>query len=161
MPGDPLQALHVLVQDELLALERIAQELEELLASRAEPPTRTELRAIASILHEFYNGVERIFERIAMSLDGELPQGRYGHADLLDQMAMARSGVRPPVVDELLQARLKDYLDLRHFYRHAYGYTLEWDQLRWKAETLTGTLALLREQLHRFFNSLLAHPEEP
>jgi hypothetical protein len=42
----------------------------------------------------------------------------------------------------------------RHFFRHAYGYTLEWSQLRWKAESLSETLTMLREQLQVFFQAV-------
>jgi hypothetical protein len=74
----------------------------------------------------------------------------------LAQMATAREPGRPAVIDEPLRARLKDYLDFRHFFRHAYGYTLEWSQLRWKAERLSTTLAMLGEQLRLFFERLTA-----
>jgi predicted nucleotidyltransferase len=123
MPDHPVLAIQALVEDEMTALERVTQEMADLLAERADPPTRTELRAIAGILHEFYNGVERILQHIAVGL-GE--------------------GVPP----------LKEYLEFRHFFRHAYGYTLAWDQLRWKAESLPDTLNRLGEQLHAFFESL-------
>jgi predicted nucleotidyltransferase len=156
MPDDPLLALQALIEDELVALGRVAQEMEDLLAASSKPPTRTELRAVASMLHEFYNGVERIFERIAVSLGEGIPQGSYWHADLLTQMATAREPGRPAVVDEPLRARLKDYLDFRHFFRHAYGYTLEWSQLRWKAERLSTTLTMLGDQLRLFFERLSA-----
>lgn len=156
MPDDPILALRELIEDELTALERVTEEMEDLLAESAQPPTRTELRAIASILHEFYNGVERIFERIAVGLDEGVPKGSHWHADLLIQMAISREGERPAVIDEPLYARLKDYLDFRHFFRHAYGYTLEWSQLRWKAESLADTLGLLRDQLRAFFDKMQA-----
>jgi hypothetical protein len=158
MPDDPLLALQALVEDELVALGRLTQEMEELLAASSKPPTRTELRAVASMLHEFYNGVERIFERLTVSLGEGIPQGSYWHADLLAQMASAREPGRPAVVDEPLRARLKDYLDFRHFFRHAYGYTLEWSQLRWKAELLSTTLTMFREQLRLFFERLTPTP---
>lgn len=121
------------------------------LAGRAQPPTRTELRAIAGILHEFYNGVERILERIALGIGEGLPRGGHWHADLLAQMAIAREGKRSAVIDELLYARLKDYLDFRHFIRHAYGYTLQWNQIHWKAEHLAETLVMFYDQIHAFF----------
>jgi len=111
---------------------------------------------MASMLHEFYHGVERIFERIAVGLGEGMPQGSYWHANLVEQMATAREGVRPAVIDEPLGARLKDYLDFRRFFRHAYGYTLEWSQLRWKAECLSATLTMLRGQLRLFFEQLIA-----
>jgi hypothetical protein len=72
-------------------------------------------------------------------------------------MATARELGRPAVVDEPLRAHLKDYLDFRHFFRHAYGYTLEWSQLRWKAERLAVTLTMLREQLRLFFERLTSY----
>ncbi len=156
MPDDPVLAIKELVEDELTALERVTQKMAELLAQRAEPPTWIELRAVASILHEFYNGVERIFERIAVGLGEGVPQGAYWHADLLAQMAAVREGKRSAVVDEPLRAWLKEYLEFRHFFRHAYGYTLEWGQLRWKAESLSDTFNMLREQLRAFFDSLIS-----
>ena len=155
MPDDPVLAVRALVEDELVALERVTREMEDLLAGCTQPPTRIELRAIASMLHEFYNGVEHIFERVAISLGEGLPQGSYWHTNLLNQMAVAREGERPAVIDEPLRARLKDHLDFRHFFRHAYGYTLEWNQMRWKAETLSDTLTMLRDQLHAFFEVMI------
>jgi len=154
MPDNPVQALKALVEDELIALDRLAQEMGDLLAERGQRPTRTDLRAMASMLHEFYNGVERILERLAVGFGEGLPQGSQWHSDLLPQMATAREEKRQAVIDEPLRARLKDYLDFRRFYRHAYGYTLEWNQLRWKVEMLSDTLTLLRDQLHAFFDAL-------
>ncbi len=154
MPEDPIAALQALVEDELVALRRVVEEMEEVLAGRKQAPTRIELRAMGSLLHEFYNGVERIFERIVVGMGEGLPQGSAWHTDLLAQMATAREGRRPVVIDEPLRARLKDYLDFRHFFRHAYGYTLEWSHLRWKAEHLADTFAMLSDQLHAFFRGL-------
>ncbi|MCQ3980537.1 MAG: nucleotidyltransferase domain-containing protein, partial [Anaerolineae bacterium] len=56
MPDDPMLALKSMVEDELVALDRVAQEMAETLAACAQPPNRIELRAIATMLHEFYNG---------------------------------------------------------------------------------------------------------
>lgn len=154
MPDDPVQALRAVVEDELIALDRVTQRMEELLSERSQPPTWVELYAIAGMLHEFYNGVERIFERIAVSLGESLPRGAHWHADLLVQMATPVEGGRPAVIDDALRARLEEYLRFRHFFRHAYGYTLEWNRLRWQAEHLRETFATLRERLRAFFDRL-------
>ena len=118
MPEDPISALKGLIEDELTALERVAQEVEDLLVVCAQPPTRTELQAMASMLHEFYNGIERIFQRIAIRLGEGVPQGEYWHVDLLNQMA-EREGVRPAVIEGSLRDRLEEYLRFRHFFRQA------------------------------------------
>ena len=160
MTQDPIRSLKGLVEDELSALDRVSQEMVGLLAEMHQPPSRTELRAIASILHEFYNGVERIFERIAVVLGQGVPSGSGWHTDLLDQMARETASGLPAVIDGSLRARLKEHLDFRHFYRHAYGYTLEWSQLRWKAEALPETLLLLRDQLRAFFDNFPRTPTD-
>lgn len=105
-------------------------------------------------LDEFYNGIERIFERIVVGLGESLPRGTSWHVDLLVQIATAQKGKRPAVIDERLWTRLEEYLKFRHFFRHAYGHTLEWDRMRWNAEQLGDTLQMLDEQIHTFFDSL-------
>jgi len=155
MSEDPILALRDLIEDKLVTLRRVTQETDDALSSFPDPPTQLELHGLAAYLHQFYTGVESIFERIAVRLGEGLPHGAYWHVDLLNQMAEARPGKRPAVIDEPLRARLKDYLDFRYFFRHAYGYTLEWNQIRWKAESMSETLATLREQLHVFFQAII------
>jgi hypothetical protein len=155
MPVDPIEMLKGLVEDELSMLAQVAEEMEDLLATRTDPPTRVELRAMAGMLHEFYTGVESIFERIAIQLGEGLPRGEYWHTDLLNQMAEARAGQRSAVIDEPLRARLKDYLDFRHFFRHAYGFVLEWPRMCLLAEGMGETLEQLRKQLAVFFETLI------
>jgi predicted nucleotidyltransferase len=154
MPEDPILALKSLVEDELTALDRVAQQMTQLLNEGAQPPSWIELYAFAGTLQEFYNGVERIFERIAVTLAEGLPQSDSWHTDLLTQMATLRSKARPAVINEPLRARLEEYLKFRHFFRHAYNYTLEWSRMRWLAEQLGETLRMLREQLQDFFDNL-------
>ena len=154
MPKEPISALKGLIEDELTSLERVAQEMEELLAGCAQPPTRIELRAMASMLHEFYNGIEHIFQRIAIHLGEGIPKGTYWHVDLLNQMAEEREGVRSAVIEGPLRDRLEGYLRFRHFFRHAYGYTLEWVKIRPLAEEMAQTLETLRGQLMAFLESL-------
>lgn len=103
VPKDPILALEGLIEDELTALQRIAQEMGDLLNVCAQPPTRTELRAMASMLHEFYNVIERIFQRIAIHLGEGMPRGEYWHVDLLNQMADEQEGIRPAVIEGVLR----------------------------------------------------------
>jgi predicted nucleotidyltransferase len=155
MPDDPIAALKQLIQDELEALKTGIREMEELLATRADPPTRTELRAIASMLHDFYTGVERIFERIAVQLQEGLSRGEHWHMDLLEQIAAEREGTRPAVIDKPLKVLLKEYLEFRHFFRHAYGAELKWVKLRPLTEGMSETFTQLEKQLETFFDYLL------
>jgi predicted nucleotidyltransferase len=154
MPKEPIPALKGLIEDELTALKRVAQEMDDLLSVCAQPPTRVELRAMASMLHEFYNGIERIFERIAIYLGEDMPRGDYWHVHLLNRMAEEQEGIRPTVIEGRLRDRLEEYLKFRHFFRHAYGYTLEWVKIRPLAEMMAGTLEELKAQLAAFLKGL-------
>src|SRR5437867_2274422 len=106
----------------------------------------------AGYLHQFYTGCERILERIAVTVDGSFPGGAFSHANLLAQMARELPGIRPAVLHETLWLRLQDYLAFRHFFRHAYGYTLEWAKLRPLVAGMSAIFADLHGQLITFLN---------
>jgi predicted nucleotidyltransferase len=154
MAENPLRALKELVEDELATLGDIVRAVQEGRGSFEETPSQFALQALASYLHQFYTGCERILERIAVTVDGELPRGAFSHVNLLAQMAQTLPDVRPAVLNEALWLRLQDYLAFRHFFRHAYGYTLEWPQLRPLVTDMPTTLTELHEQLLVFLDTL-------
>jgi predicted nucleotidyltransferase len=154
MSEEPLRALKELVEDELAALGQIVQAMQEGMSALDIVPSQFAMHALASYLHQFYTGCERIFERIALALDGGLPGGAYSHANLLAQMARELPGICPAVLNEALWLRLQDYLAFRHFFRHAYGYTLEWAKLRPLVAGMSTTLGDVQEQLKAFLATL-------
>ena len=83
---------------------------------------------MASVLHDFYSGVERVFERIAVELDGELPRGGDWHSQLLNRMEEEVEGVRPRVLTSDLAERLRPFLRFRHLFRNIYGGQLRWER---------------------------------
>lgn len=83
---------------------------------------------VASRLHNFYMGVEHIFERIAKTYDGGVPGGNKWHKALLKQMAESTPH-RPAVIDDELRVVLMKYLKFRHFARRGYGVDLEWTSM--------------------------------
>ena len=54
--------------------------------------------AAALNVHDFYAGLERIFEAIARRIDQSMPEGPHWHEDLLDQMASTIPNTRPAVL---------------------------------------------------------------
>ena len=154
MPADPVERLKGLTADELASLERVARAAQADLARLSDEPVQLELRGLASYVHEFYTGIESIFERIAIELGEGLPQGEYWHADLLNQMAAEQPARRPAVIDEPLRARLRDYLRFRHFFRHAYDYQVEWKKLRPLVEDMPDVLSQLKTQIEVFLAEL-------
>jgi len=69
------------VKIELENLERLNKEMKQLLREIDDKPSFVEIRAEGSILHDFYCGIEKIFERIALSIDKSFPEGENWHTD--------------------------------------------------------------------------------
>ena len=122
----------------------------ELLARcRVQEPTVDELAALAAILHAFYNGIENLFKRIAVAVDGGPPQSQIWHSTLLD--SMQRAGVaRPAVITEQLGELLHEYLNFRHVFRHAYSFELRWVRMKHLVHASADTLEQLEAELDHF-----------
>ena len=125
--------------EEVLA-RRLAAEVESELASlgaletelaSAPPGDDTyALRARGSILHDFYNGIERVFVRIARELNGGVPRAEQWHRELIRNMALDIPAVRPAVIDTDLAGTLEEYLRFRHVFRNVYGAVLSAGRMR-------------------------------
>lgn len=113
-----------------------SEQIDELLATYAplvtkvaqSPPDFIETAALATMLHSFYTGVENIFKRIALEIDGSLPAGPLWHSELLNMMAQPTQA-RPAVISGTLRPQLKEYLNFRHVFRQAYSSNLHWAKM--------------------------------
>lgn len=159
MPIEPTEALRREIDLELARLERLVRSLERLMSRWTGEPDEFALRSLGSILHDFYTGVERIFERIAVRIDGDLPADPHGHTDWLWRMMSPWGESRPAVIDPALGSRLSDYLRFRHLFRHTDGFELEWERCRPLAERMPETFRELRTQLMAFLDSLTGRRE--
>jgi len=115
------------IQDELGKLNQLFQEWES--HRFLEWTDKFFLRSKASVLHDFYCGVENIFKRIAPALNGGLPDGPVWHKELLYHMSLAIPQVRPAVVSKETAVLLDEFLDFRHKFRHIYGFDLDFTKM--------------------------------
>ena len=118
--------------------------------SSQQEPDFIERSALATMLHSFYTGIENIFKRVALEIDGDIPSGSASHSDLLTAMTRPTAS-RPPVISEELHVRLSVYLSFRHVFRHAYSFQLEWDKMRDLVQQSQTTWQQLQTELDRFF----------
>lgn len=139
------EALKNEIEIELKNLKRLAVEMDELIIGcKDEDMDSVKTRAAGSILHDFYCGVEKIFERIAIYIDGHLPKGEDWHTSLLDRME-SRS-----VISEKLKNKLKEYLRFRHLFRNIYGFALRWELFKNLGLDLKNILKSLKKDLNSF-----------
>jgi hypothetical protein len=141
---------------EIAQIEQLLGTHHDLLAKCAEVrPDPIELSALAAMLHAFYTGIENIFKRIALHVDGEVPEGAKWHRELLRSLASGTTN-RGAVISPDLQRRLRSYLDFRHVFRHAYTFQLRWDKMAPLALACRNTLDDLKAELNKFLASLSA-----
>ena len=130
---------------ELDLLDRLMTEFRPIMPKigAGETPGNVELLALAAILHSFYVGVENVFKRIAVEVDGGLPHGAAWHRKLADSMA-DETAARGAVISRNLHERLQEYLRFRHVFRHAYTFYLDWEEMAPLVLALEETLRLFQ-----------------
>ncbi|HKV10966.1 MAG TPA: hypothetical protein VJ725_22695 [Thermoanaerobaculia bacterium] len=112
-------------------------------------PDAIELSALAARLHSFYTGIENLFRRIALELDGGVTQGSAWHQRLLRQM-MEPGTRRPAVLSAELHEQLQSYLQFRHVFRSAYSFQLHWDKMAPLVLHCEEVFSALRSELASF-----------
>ena len=106
-------------------LRRLLAGIQPLLSKcRDTTPNEIELSALAATLHSFYTGVENIFKRVAVELDGEPVRGDAWHRELLLRIKTP-TACRPALLSDELHAALLEFLRFRHVFRSAYSFDLD------------------------------------
>ena len=118
-----------------------------------EEPDLLQKTVMANILHSFYTGIEKIFERIAKEIDKNVPTGNKSHQELLNNMYV-KNNIRKAVINEEIYLLLNEYMKFRHFFRHAYSFQLNWAKMKPLAETLFDIWENLKRQLLSFISVL-------
>ena len=98
-------------------VERVLDNLREALG-RTER-SAVELAAIATFIHNIYNGMENILKQVLRARGVAIPKSETSHKDLLN-LASYNEIVSTELCDQLYE-----YLTFRHFFVHAYGFMLE------------------------------------
>lgn len=145
------------IENELAGLERLRQE------HAGVPKDATDgymLRARASILHDFYSGIERIFVRIAQELNGGVPVSEHWHRELLLDMTLDLESVRPAIITKEIHDQLAAFLGFRHLFRNVYGYLIDAERLNRLDAQFDAVLGRFRRELLTFLD-WLAPPPRP
>jgi predicted nucleotidyltransferase len=141
------------IEAEFENMEKAVKDLNDFLqyATIDVKPKAIEMGGVGSYLQNFYNGAEKIFERIAVLFDGDTPDGENWHTLLLEQMEII-SPNRVAVISHELKNQLLEYLKFRHLFRNIYGGDLDWNRLYPLAIGVSDILRTLKEQINCFLN---------
>lgn len=104
----------------------------------------------ATLLHHFYTALEAGLTRVAAVLEGGAPAGPDSHARLLRHATAELPGIRPAILAPQDWEPLREPLEFRHLYRHAYGVTLRPERLRELAQSVVRSWPGVRRRLEAF-----------
>ena len=151
--GAPVEVAELIALPEVPA--QVRRDLAELQPSQRLHDDTYALRARGSILHDFYNGIERVFVRIARELNGGVPRSEQWHRELIRNMALEIPAVRPAVIDADLAGTLEEYLRFRQVFRNVYGAVLSAGRMRSLEARMPATLEAFRNQVRSFLAWML------
>ncbi|KKM13061.1 hypothetical protein SY88_00425 [Clostridiales bacterium PH28_bin88] len=118
------------IRQELTDLERVVTRAEQAMGlARNSTEHDFYLDSAALNLHDFYGGLERVFRHIAADVDQSIPGGPEWHRDLLRQMGIALSQVRPLVLSANTVKGLDEYLRFRHVVRNVYAFKFDVERI--------------------------------
>lgn len=140
-----LERLRRELDEDRRALDRHGAEASALAAEWTEPQSQRTVVLAGATVHFYFTALESIVERVARTLDHELPTGERWHTELLSQSTVELPGIRPAVLPRALLPDLVTLLGFRHFYRH--GYAAVFDQERVRRE-LARVVSLHPEIVH-------------
>jgi hypothetical protein len=152
------------IRQELAALERVIARATRAMGRAREQPADQDLYldSVALNLQDFYTGIERAFRQIAGTIDEEVPAGHNWHEELLRQMGLERTGIRPAVISSEALDFLDSYLRFRHVVRNIYSFEFDPDRVGRLVENLSPGFRRLQREMEAFASFLerLAESDE-
>jgi len=115
-------------------------------------PDFVEASATGAFLQSFYNGIEGIVLLIFKSTGENIPNDLQWHKKLFEK-AFEANDYRTAIFRRECKDRLIEYLSFRHFFRHSYGYELDWKRLKPLISTVEELWKILEEDMIKFIEN--------
>lgn len=94
------------------------------------PEDIVRLESIAYQIHNLYNAIEDLLKIVATYFENNITDTSQWHSALLTRMTQEVSGIRPALLSSQSYLVLNNLRGFRHFFRHAYGSEIEFEQLK-------------------------------
>ena len=119
------------IEYQLTEIERVIKRTEQAMALAKLRPDEQDffLDSVALNLHDFYAGIERLFEGIGKTVDQNIPTDPHWHQSLRKHMQNDMPDVSPAVLTEDSVALLSEFLRFRHIVRNVYAFNLDPERL--------------------------------
>lgn len=111
-------------------------------------------RITGSILHDYYVVFENIFKVIAARIDKTVLSGDQWHKELLEQMTLEISGVRPLLISPETAKKLDQLRAFRHLFRNVYGFNLSPEKIKELLSQLPKLSLLFKHDISLFMEKM-------
>ncbi len=128
-------------------IDTVLAEIASLMVPGKSDYSTPELAALATFIHNCYNGFENVLKRVLIYESIEITDSATWHKDLLQK---ATTG---GIIGENLRDRLSVYLSFRHFFVHAYTFTLKWKELKPLIEAIAETVVDFKTAVSRYIET--------
>jgi hypothetical protein len=119
---------------------------------RIKEPDIIEKSAVALLLQSFYNGIENILTIIVKYSEAKLPNSYKWHKELLGKAFEDLIG-HGQIFRSEIKIILNDYMSMRHFIRHTYGFRLDWEQMQELTDEIDNIWVIVKEDLNKFIEN--------
>ena len=138
------------IRQELGELQRVLSRIQEGWELFRRSNEDLYLDGVALNLHGLYSGFERLFTRIAETIDGNLPQGAEWHKLLLGQMKIEIPGIRPAIISTETGKFLDELRRFRHIVRNVYTHHIDPERLKKLVEGSSKSFVQLNAEISAF-----------
>jgi hypothetical protein len=129
----------------------------EMLEARAtglQPDDPVRLESVAYQIHNFYNAVEDLLRTVAAQFENQITDAARWHQLILQRMTQDIQTVRPALLSQTSFQSLNALRGFRHFFRHAYGVPIDYDQLVANLDRVRQGYPALVQDVDRFLVQL-------
>ena len=154
MDAAQLALLKADINAQRATIDRIFRMLEDRAVDLSADSPAEKLESVAYQLHNLYGAVEDLFKIIATYFENNISDSAQWHSRLLQRMTQAVEGVRPAVIRQDSYLQLNSLRGFRHFFRHAYGVTIDHAQITSNLAQAIILKPLLEQDLDAFLNNL-------
>ncbi len=141
-----------------MQLIRQVMALLETRATGLQPDDAMRLESVAYQIHNFYNAVEDLLRTVASQFENQIADAARWHQLILQRMTQEIPTIRPALLSQTSFEALNALRGFRHFFRHAYGVPIDYDQLTPNLSRARQGFLALEQDVDRFLAQLHQHP---
>lgn len=112
------------------------------------------LESVAYHIHNLYNAVEDLLKIVATYFENNITETAKFHIALSTRMTQTIPGICPSLISQETFLILNSLRGFRHFFRHAYGTPIEYEQLKNNLDKSMNLLPILEEDVDDFLEKI-------